>query len=79
MNKRAAKGTPTSTNLFVLRKLTERGTKEIPSRLHAVDAPHIRRCFEAGLLEQTPAGMLKITASGLEALTTIAWLGAGAA
>lgn len=65
---RKPKGTPTSTNLFVLRQKTENGTKEIPARVEAVDVEHLRRCLATGLLERTPAGTFAITAKGREAI-----------
>ncbi len=68
MSKRAPKGTPTGTNLYVLRTKTENGTKEIPARVDAVDVEHLRRCLRAGLLEQTPAGTFRITEAGLAAI-----------
>ena len=63
---RKAKGTPTGTNIFAMAELlSAAGT--IPNRVEQVDAPHIRRCFRAGLLEHT-GSELRITAAGIDAL-----------
>lgn len=66
---RPAKGTPTSLNLWVLRKLFAAGRTELANALEVTDLPHMRRCMQAGLvvpavvegarvLRLTPAGVL---------------------
>ncbi len=55
----------TGTNLFALTQLViEHGAPEFPSRITAVDAPHIRRTMELGLVEPTSAGTLRLTEAG---------------
>lgn len=51
--KRAPKGAPTDTNLFALTELVLRhgGRSHFSNRVDGVDAPHIKRCLAAGLLE----------------------------
>ena len=54
----------TGTNLFALTQMVvKHGGPEFPSRVDAVDAPHLKRCLAAGLIEVvgnkaqlTPAG-----------------------
>jgi hypothetical protein len=42
----------TSTNLFALTQMVvKHGGPEFPSRVDAVDAPHLKRCLAAGLIE----------------------------
>lgn len=56
----------TDTNLFALNKLFN-GAESIPNRVHAVDAPHIRRCYEAGYVIGTRTE-LTLTDAGKAAL-----------
>lgn len=65
---RAPKGTPTSTNLYSLWSATADGTKEIPARVESVSVEHLRRCFRAGLVEQTATGTFALTSAGRTAL-----------
>lgn len=58
----------TGTNLFALKQLVlTHGGPEFPSRVPAVDAPHLKRCVAAGLIEVegnrarlTPAGRVAV-------------------
>ena len=71
---RAAKGAPTKLNLWVLAKLFPVGTDSIEAYVMRVDAPHMRRCLEAGLvvseakrLTLTPAGRAALGRAPVEA------------
>jgi len=58
----------TGTNLFALKEMVvKHGGPEFPSRVEAVDAPHLKRCLAAGLIEVvgnrarlTPAGRVAV-------------------
>lgn len=57
----------TGTNLFALTKMVIEHGPEFPSRVPAVDAPHLKRVYEAGLVEVvgnkarlTPAGRVAV-------------------
>ncbi len=55
----------TGTNLFALTQMVvDHGGPEFPSRMAAVDAPHIRRTVALGLAEPTSHGTLRLTPSG---------------
>lgn len=61
------KMTLTGTNLFALKELVvHHGGPEFPSRLAAVDAPHIKRTVALGLVEPTGRGTLRLTDAGRE-------------
>lgn len=56
----------TDLNVWALAQLAK-GRTEFPNQIHAVDAPHIRRCLKAGLihvvgsnLRLTPAGEIAV-------------------
>lgn len=48
--RQASKGTPTSLNLWVLKKLFK-DKDEVPNQLDPTDVTHLRRCMGAGLIE----------------------------
>jgi len=54
----------TSTNLFALKEMVLKHGTEFPRRVDAVDAPHLKRCVAAGLVEVN--GTAKLTAAGRE-------------
>lgn len=60
------KMTLTGTNLFALKEMVvEHGGPQFPSRMAAVDAPHIRRTVELGLAEPANGGTrLRLTEAG---------------
>jgi len=65
----------TGTNLFALAEMVVKyGGGNIPRRVPAVDAPHLKRCVQAGLLEQgggargTIGDRMQLTAAGREAV-----------
>lgn len=68
MSTRKPAGTPTETNLFVLREATADGTRDVPASVPSVDAPHLRRCLAAGLLAPTEGRALRLTDAGRVAL-----------
>jgi hypothetical protein len=58
----------TGTNLSALvRMVIENGGPVFPSRMHAVDLPHIKRCLAAGLIEVV-GDKARLTAAGREAV-----------
>jgi hypothetical protein len=58
----------TGTNLFALTQLVvQHGGPEFPTRLDAVDAPHIKRCLAAGLVEVV-GNRARLTPAGREAV-----------
>jgi hypothetical protein len=58
----------TGTNLFALTKMVvEHGGPEFPSRVPAVDAPHLKRCLAAGLVEVV-GGKARLTPTGRSAV-----------
>ena len=58
---------PTSLNLSVLRRLFA-SSESLPNRIASTSAPHIKRCFQAGLVEVSADGKtLTLTAAGLVA------------
>lgn len=54
----------TGTNLFALKEMVLKYGPEFPRRVASVDAPHLRRCVAAGLVEVN--GTAKLTAAGRE-------------
>jgi len=61
----------TGTNLFALTQLVvQHGGPEFPSRLSAVDAPHIKRCVAAGLVEVV-GNKARLTPAGREAVADV--------
>lgn len=60
------KMTLTGTNLFALKEMVvEHGSPVFPSRMAAVDAPHIRRTVALGLVEPVDGGAkLRLTEAG---------------
>lgn len=68
---RAAKGVPTALNIFALASVVaENGIaadRTFPNGIAVVDAPHIRRCIKAGLVETTGRA-LKLTDAGVDAV-----------
>jgi hypothetical protein len=58
----------TGTNLFALTQMVvEHGGPEFPSRVPAVDAPHLKRCLAAGLVEVV-GSKARLTPAGREAV-----------
>lgn len=58
----------TGTNLFALTQMVvEYGGPEFPSRVPAVDAPHLKRCLAAGLVEIV-GSKARLTPAGREAV-----------
>lgn len=66
MNKRNPKGTPTSTNLFVLRRYFD-GRDVAPAKCEAVHFQHLSRCLKAGLMEACEGGV-RLTDAGRAAI-----------
>jgi hypothetical protein len=69
---RAPKGTPTRLNVWALGQVAN-GRRTFPNAFEATDAPHLRRCLAAGLLEVaadrtslrlTDAGVVAVNANG---------------
>jgi hypothetical protein len=67
------KGTPTHTNLYALASIAA-GRERFSRRIARVDAPHVRRCIAAGLLEIDGADLV-LTPAGIAAvnLTAAEW------
>jgi hypothetical protein len=63
---RAPAGTPTKLNVWVLGNLAD-GRREFPNKFGASDAPHLRRCRDAGFVEVS-GGTLRLTCSGIAAV-----------
>lgn len=61
-----AKGTPTDLNLWVLNEVFKEAPR-VPNQVKPTNAPHLRRCFKAGLLE-VQGRELVLTLKGAEAL-----------
>lgn len=59
-------GEPTTLNLWVLKRLFG-AADSIPNRVNKVDAPHVRRCLNAGLAIAT-IDTLALTEKGKAAL-----------
>jgi hypothetical protein len=60
---------PTRTNLYALAKCVEAAPGGIIEKVHSTDAPHLRRCINAGLLESAgKPGAWKLSAAGIESL-----------
>ena len=58
----------TGTNLFALTQMVvEHGGPEFPSRVPAVDAPHLKRCLAAGFVEVV-GSKARLTPTGREAV-----------
>jgi hypothetical protein len=70
---RTPKGTPTGTNVFAMARLLVENKGYVPARIHAVSAPHLRRCFAAGLLVKREDGNFVPTAAGWTAIEKNAW------
>lgn len=65
---RAPKGTPTSLNITVMRRIFG-GRDEVENRNEATSIPHLRRLFKAGYIEVVDGGKrLRLTAIGRAAL-----------
>jgi len=62
----------TGTNLFALRALVEQyGPNSLPNRVEQVHAPHLQRCYKAGLIAPNGDGRtLHLTEAGRHALET---------
>jgi hypothetical protein len=60
------KMTLTGTNLFALTRMVIEHGPEFPSRMDAVDAPHIKRTLALGLLEAKNGSTLRLTETGRE-------------
>ena len=60
------KMTLTGVNLFALTQMVIELGPEFPSRMDAVDAPHIKRTLALGLIEAKNGGTLRLTATGRE-------------
>ena len=60
------KMTLTGTNLFALTQMVIEHGSEFPSRMAAVDAPHIKRTLALGLIEAKNGGTLRLTETGRE-------------
>lgn len=60
------KMTLTGTNLFALTQMVIEHGPEFPSRMAAVDAPHIKRTLALGLIEAKNGGTLRLTEAGRE-------------
>lgn len=58
--------TLTGTNLFALTKMVVERGPEFPSRVPAVDHPHIKRTLALGLVEAKDGGTLRLTETGRE-------------
>ncbi len=56
----------TGTNLFALTKMVIEHGPEFPSRMPAVDQPHIKRTLTLGLVETKNGGTLRLTEAGRE-------------
>lgn len=64
---RAPKGTPTALNISALGKMAM-GRREFPNQIASTDAPHLRRCLKAGLLEVVDRSTLRVTDAGVAAV-----------
>jgi hypothetical protein len=60
------KMTLTGVNLFALTQMVLEHGPSFPSRMAAVDAPHIKRTLALGLIEPRNGGMLHLTEMGRE-------------
>ena len=58
--------TLTGTNLFALTQMVIEHGPAFPSRMDAVDAPHIKRTLALGLIEAKNGGTLRLTETGRE-------------
>lgn len=63
-------GYVTYTNLFALKSMVVQHGPEFPSRVDAVDAPHIRRTVQAGLVEVV-GNRARLTPAGREAVADL--------
>jgi len=71
--RRAAAGEPTDLNLRVLQQILNDNDGVVPLRVEQVDYPHLKRCLNAGMLEQTErGGPLVLTMLGKSMLN--AWI-----
>jgi hypothetical protein len=68
--KRAPKGTPTDLNVSALASVFAGANSEgeIVDRVHVTDAPHLGRCYRAGLVEHSRPGFVRLTEKGRTAL-----------
>ena len=64
---RAPKGTPTSLNLFTLREIFALANV-VDNRIRPSQHNGIRRCAAAGYVVVAPAGMMRLTRQGAEAI-----------
>jgi hypothetical protein len=64
---RAAKGAPTSLNIWTMFDSLEKGDGVISDRVPPTDLPHLRRCLQAGFLERGPSGGFVPTRAGVAA------------
>lgn len=61
-------GTPTHLNIWALGKLAD-GRRSFPNQFPLVDAPHVRRCHLAGLVEvSADRTTLRLTDAGVAAV-----------
>lgn len=69
---RAPKGTPTALNISALAGVASdngiKADRTFRNAISAVDAPHIRRCLKAGLVEILDRTTLKLTDAGVAAV-----------
>lgn len=65
---RAARGAPTSLNIWTMFDSLERGGGVISDRVPPTDLPHLRRCLQAGFLERGPSGGFVPTRAGVAAM-----------
>jgi hypothetical protein len=56
----------TGTNLFALTDMVLQHGPEFPSRVDATRAPHLKRCFQLGLIEAKNPSTMRLTPSGRE-------------
>lgn len=60
---------PTWLNLYALAKCIEEAPDGVIGKVAPTDAPHLKRCINAGLLESAGTrGTWKLSATGIEAL-----------
>lgn len=69
------KGAPTRTNISTMNELLRKHGGRIPPRIDAGDYPHIKRCLDAGLLEQREDGHFHPTEAGRAAMAEYGYTG----
>lgn len=57
-------GFVTGTNLSALTSMVIMNGPTFSARVPATDAPHLKRCMQAGLLEPAGSGMVRLTSEG---------------